>query len=158
MPKVDLDAARLAAGVRAPTRDEWRAELESGWPGPNGSSFSTDSVFGVKIGATSDTYSRLPADVHDYWYRVLRRLLATCPGFTFAESELLRERVDGQFRAGIVALRGRVADSWSWRRLGAVVRIAASPLVRLRAFVRWRAVRRFGGFVNRPDLHEEKFL
>lgn len=60
-----------------PTEDEWAAELESGWAGSNGSSVSLDDIEGVRIGLTSRAYRPdLPANLHDYQYRVLRRLLA----------------------------------------------------------------------------------
>ena len=61
--------------VRRPTAAEWRAELEAGWPGPDGSSMSTDTIMGVRIGTTSRSFRHvdLPANRHDYYYRLARR-------------------------------------------------------------------------------------
>ena len=144
MHPMNLDTARLALGRRHLTPMEWAAELKAGWPGPNGSSFSSDSIFGVVIGQTSRNYSMLPADQHDAGYRVLRRLNATT---TIAEFELeqLRRRVDDQFFDDLWSMAG---GAWTGTR----------TLYRARCWLRWRAVRRLGGLVNRPDLDSERFL
>lgn len=55
----------------------WESELRSGWPGPDGSSCSLDNVEGIKIGETTRDYRPdLPANLHDFRYRVIRRLRA----------------------------------------------------------------------------------
>lgn len=140
---ITLDVARLSAG-RPLTQVEWANEVASGWPGPNGSSYSTDSIFGVRTGRTGSGHSTLPADVHDAWYRVLRRLHATT-AVGSDEVEALRERVDGAFFAQLLSL----AD---------LAPFGLRTLFRARCFLRWRAVRRLGGLVNRPDLDQERFL
>ena len=62
--------------LKPPTREEWRRELRRDWAGPDGSSFSTDTICGVLIGCTSTDWKhhRLPANGHDYKYRIARRL------------------------------------------------------------------------------------
>lgn len=60
---------------RWPTREEWEAELNSGWAGSNGSSASLDNIEGVVIGTSTKEYSpNYPANWHDFLYRVIRRL------------------------------------------------------------------------------------
>lgn len=141
--RVNLEGARLMAG--APPRPEfWAAELTSGWPGSNGSSCSTDTMCGVRIGRTSPEHSTLPADVHDFWYRVLRRLHATTR-VSEAEVLQLRARVDLAFRDNLLALAGDAP-------------FGTRTVFRIRCLVRYRAVRRLGGLVNRPDLAQERFL
>ena len=36
--------------MRIPTRLDWNREIEFGWPGPDGSTASTDHMMGVKLG------------------------------------------------------------------------------------------------------------
>jgi hypothetical protein len=59
-----------------PTRAAWMAELLDGWLGPDGSSWSTDTIMGVRIGITSLDYEHvdLPANRHDWYYRLGRKL------------------------------------------------------------------------------------
>lgn len=60
---------------RWPTKEEWSAELRSGWGGSNGSSCSLDNIEGVVIGTSTHEYSpQYPANWHDFLYRVIRRL------------------------------------------------------------------------------------
>tara|TARA_R110000824_G_scaffold21496_6_gene80073 strand:- start:4415 stop:4789 length:375 start_codon:yes stop_codon:yes gene_type:complete len=60
--------------MRIPTRLDWNREIEFGWPGPDGSTASTDHMMGVKIGVTSKAFehSTLPANLHDWRYRLGR--------------------------------------------------------------------------------------
>lgn len=64
--------------LKRPTKDEWNDELAEGWaPGPDGSSLSTDTIFGCRIGCTSPNWTdgmRYAANLHDFRYRVGRRL------------------------------------------------------------------------------------
>jgi hypothetical protein len=60
-----------------PTKRDWCHEIaECGWPGPNGSSASTDAICGVRIGIKSPKYEyhNLPASEHDWRYQLGRRL------------------------------------------------------------------------------------
>lgn len=61
--------------LRAPTLKEWNAELADGWSGSDGSSSSTDNIEGIRIGITSRSYSysHLPANLHDWLYRLGRK-------------------------------------------------------------------------------------
>jgi hypothetical protein len=65
----------IATFLRPPSYRAWQKELEAGWPGPDGSSMSTDTIMGVRIGLTSPSYehSDLPANRHDWMYRLARR-------------------------------------------------------------------------------------
>lgn len=82
--------------LRLPTYIEWEAELADGWNGPDGSSSSLDRIFGVLIGATSRAFllSRLPANMHDWRYRLSRR----CGGLPKA----WRQRADLDYARGCV--------------------------------------------------------
>lgn len=75
------------------TKGQWDAELESGWPGSNGSSCSTDTICGVRIGSTTREYSVLPADHHDLGARIIRRLLY-CNEISDYQAAELKKRND----------------------------------------------------------------
>jgi hypothetical protein len=62
--------------LKRPTHKEWQRELDLGWRGSDGSSSSTDTIMGVRIGITSDSYEYvdLPGNRHDFYYRLGRRL------------------------------------------------------------------------------------
>lgn len=65
----------LASFLRRPNHKSWLDQLDDGWPGPDGSSMSTDTIMGVRIGITSPCYKHvdLPANRHDWMYRLARR-------------------------------------------------------------------------------------
>lgn len=143
-----LDDARIHLGRRAPTREEWEAELASGWPGSNGSSMSTDHICGVRIGITSADYDEAdgPADHHDFGYRVLRRLL-WFNMISAYEAELLRGLLDLQMRTGLLAKSVEARRVWRW-----------SGIYQLRCFIRWRAVVRGGSDSIVPIPDKEQYL
>ncbi len=62
--------------LRKPTSKQWARELANGWPGPDGSSMSTDKICGVRIGTTSREWEHcdLAANFHDWLYRLGRRM------------------------------------------------------------------------------------
>jgi hypothetical protein len=128
-------AAELAR--HHPSAEEWEAELESGWSGPNGSTCSTDDIEGIRIGRTTREYAHplLPADHHDYDYRVQRRLAALrqIDGATRRE---MRAAADRKHYAGLLH-KLLVLVGWSgWK-------------ARRRARVRYLALRLFGWRFNR---------
>ncbi len=61
--------------IARPRAGAWNQELRAGWAGPDGSSMSTDTIMGVRIGITSRSYKYvdLPANRHDWYYRLGRR-------------------------------------------------------------------------------------
>ena len=61
--------------LKAPTAEEWQRELNEGWQGSDGSTSSTDTIFGVRIGITGRNHANhaLPATLHDWHYRLGRR-------------------------------------------------------------------------------------
>lgn len=62
--------------AHSPTREQWEAEVASGWPPSDGSTASLDDVEGIQIGVSGSAYRPdLPANHHDYDCRVVRRLL-----------------------------------------------------------------------------------
>lgn len=108
-----------------PTREEWYAELEAGWRGPDGSSCSLDDVLGVRIGITSRLwrYATLPANLHDWRYHLGRK---------HGLPSSYRAAADAEYRDGCAA---RVADALiGWR-----VRAGAA-----RAYARWLVLRALG--------------
>ena len=134
MTLMNLDEVRTLLGVVAPTRGWWVSEVASGWPGSNGSSMSTDHIFGVRIGITSSEYSiaKGPADLHDFGYRVLRRML-WMNSLSSYEAETIRKRVDDQMYDGLISLSGEAP------------RVAVmTGAYRIRCYARWFAVRWVG--------------
>lgn len=106
----------LEVFLRRPTRGIWNRELRAGWTGPDGSSLSTDTILGVRIGATSSDYRYvdLPANRHDWLYRLGRRYDLP-ESWRKAADQMYRDLSLGRCR---VELRG-------WRRAFAVVRCHA---------------------------------
>jgi hypothetical protein len=87
--------------LRPPTRAEWDAERAAGWTGPDGSSASTDAIFGVRIGITAPEYDAnrdadgfYPASLHDWFYQLARRLRLP---------STWREPADAAYRDGCLA-------------------------------------------------------
>ena len=112
--------------MRRPTRDEWEAELNLGWAGPDGSSSSLDDIEGVRIGITSRDYRHvdLPANRHDFYYRLGRKHQL---GLEY------RKAADVYYRDACIA---RVASTLiGWR-----VKVGKA-----RAWMRYVALRAFGG-------------
>lgn len=54
---------------------EWKAAIDWGWPGPDGSTASLDNIEGVVIGKTTrdPRWRHLPASRHDFFYELGRR-------------------------------------------------------------------------------------
>ena len=90
--------------ILRPSVEAWENELRLGWSGPDGSSMSTDTICGVKIGKTSTSYIfiDLPANRHDWYYRLGRRLHLPEP-YRVAADKVYR---DFCIRRCRVALRG----------------------------------------------------
>ena len=76
-----LEPFTLRMFTRLPTAEEWRSEIDDGWPGPDGSSSSTDTIMGVRIGVTSASvkFVHLPANHHDWMYRLGRKFNLGAP-------------------------------------------------------------------------------
>jgi hypothetical protein len=143
---MSIDELLLGATVLP---SHWDAELESGWPGSNGSSCSTDRMFWMlQIGHTTREYSVMPADLHDLRYRALRRLLATgrC---SEAQWEVARRVADECFRNDMLNLMDYKLSGWYARPLRAIGRE--------RALIRYDAVRDFGASSARPRPADEGY-
>lgn len=123
------------------TPEQWAAEIWSGWRGPNGSSYSLDTILGVRIGLTTREYTaHLPANLHDARYRVARRLRALGK-VSAREAEWLRTLADLEHRKG---LRQVVAQMpWYLRPYGYA-----------NVELRHMHVRRFASFAVQPRLDE----
>ena len=111
--------------ISRPSRGEWDAEFRLGWKGPDGSSMSTDKIMGVRIGITSPCYQYvdLPANRHDWMYRLARRLRLP---------ESWRATADTLYRDLCIA-RCR-AELRGWRR-------PLFPMAWFRAWARYAALR-----------------
>ena len=108
--------------LQLPTQEQWEEAVSQGFS-PDGSSNSTDTIFGVRIGRTSTDYlPGLPANLHDFRY-----WCGGGPGGQFmADTEhywQLRYKCDGEFRGWKAPLR--------W-------------LARIRIRARYRALRELG--------------
>lgn len=99
-------APTLEEFLAAPTRDQWQAALAEGWPGPDGSSMSTDRMCGVRIGITSRAYMfhDLPANRHDWRYLLGRTYRLGAP-FRLAADEGYRDMCVERFRQRLVQPR-----------------------------------------------------
>ena len=111
--------------MASPTWQAWQAELKAGWPGPDGSSMSTDRIMGVRIGKTSDLhkYHVLPANRHDWRYRLARR---------HSLPEAWRRVADAAYREGCVECCRAELTGWKKWRL---------PLALARAHARYAGLR-----------------
>lgn len=115
--------------ARWPTETEWKAELESGWPGSNGSSASLDNIEGIRIGSTTTAYTPdLPANLHDFHYRVLRRLRLVLSRKT---RRAMRRAADAEHLEGLLRDVAILVGWNGWK-------------ARQRARVRWVVLRLFG--------------
>ena len=101
-----------------PTRNRWQAELGAGWFGPDGSSMSTDTICGVRIGVTSSEWMNvdLPANRHDWYYRLGRR---------YRLGPKYREVADRAYRDMCLACVRRSLSRWNPLRYVAVGRCHA---------------------------------
>lgn len=132
--------AAFASGV--PSAEQWHGERQSGWCGSNGSSASLDDIEGIEIGTTSREYRPdLPANLHDYHYRVIRRLVSThCIGEPTRGQ--MQRAADRRHRAELLR-KLTVLGGWSgWK-------------ARRRAQLRYRALRWFGRAATLPAASEE---
>ena len=113
--------------MQHPTIERWLEEISEGWEGPNGSSMSSDHIMGVRIGeaSTNFAHSGLPANLHDYRYRLGRRLKLG-PGH--------RKAADAAFRDECISF---VVDALDGKT---VIRLAI-----IRSWARFYALRAFGG-------------
>lgn len=95
-----------------PTEAEWEAERDSGWPPCDGSSWSFDDVEGIRVGRTGPEYApQLPANHHDYDYRVIRRLVAL-HWIDEATRRAMQKAADGKHEGGLLEHVG-ILIGWS---------------------------------------------
>lgn len=109
-----------------PTADEWQQELREGWEGSDGSTCSTDKIFGVVIGRKSRAYHhhKLPATLHDWRYRMGRR---------YDLPESYRKAADEEYRDGCIAATDAALGNFFLR-----------ACAHARANTRYYALRAFG--------------
>lgn len=124
-----------------PTFEQWQAELDSGWTGSDGSSSSLDDIEGLEIGKTGTEYRPdLPANHHDFDYRVIRRLMAH---YDIGEKERseLQAAADAKHYAGLLKKVAVLIGFDGWK-------------ARNRAWVRYQALRWFGRKHTLPRFGE----
>lgn len=112
--------------IQKPSYEEWLAELRDGWPGPDGSSMSTDKIMGVRIGITGPEYeyADLPANRHDWYYRLGRR---------YRLPESWRREADRRYRDMCIYLCKLALTGWR--------RWTVYPIAKARAHARYTALR-----------------
>ena len=112
--------------MRLPTQEDWDRELAAGWDGPDGSSCSTDAIFGVTIGVTSASHEHcaLAANLHDWRYRL---------GRSRGLSSEFRCKADKAYRDDCIRATDAALEPW-WLR----------KLARGRAHSRYAALLSFG--------------
>lgn len=116
----------LETFLKVPSHRAWARALKAGWRGPDGSSSSTDTMMGVRIGVSHPSYRwhSYPANLHD-WRYYLGRSHGLGPRY--------RHAADVEYRAGCkAALRASLEGPFLWLGL-------------LRADLRYIALRLFGG-------------
>jgi hypothetical protein len=117
---------RIDKFLEIPTQEQWEAELEDGWDGPDGSSLSTDHMMGIRIGETSPDYKyhRLPANLHDWRYHLGRK---------YGLHGHHRHAADVAYREDCIDYITRRLDGRTMETIGII-----------RAWVRYYALRVFG--------------
>jgi hypothetical protein len=109
-------------GLHVPTLEQWEAELASGWAGSDGSTASLDDIEGIRIGQSGREYQPgLPANLHDYHYRVIRRLMAHHEIDEMTRTEL-QATADHRHYAGLLRCVSVLIhfDGWIARRRAGV--------------------------------------
>lgn len=129
--------------LRRPSVAAWECELAGGWAGPDGSSCSLDDVEGIRIGVTARVFCLLPANLHDFRYRCIRRLLA-CGKVNRAQGRALRKLADAEHWAELVLAVRVLVGFHGWK-------------ARQRAHVRWIGLRLLGARNAEPRGREELF-
>lgn len=111
----------IVAFLARPTEAAWMREIRDGWAGPDGSTVSTDSIFGIKVGETSPSYEYvdLPANRHDWYYRLARRYRLPSRWRLNADVAYRRLAIE-RCREGLYGWRRRVAYARIWGRYGAL--------------------------------------
>ena len=101
---------QLREFMALPTADRWQWALNHGWPGPDGSSSSTDHIMGVRIGVTSALHDDafLPANLHD-WRYFLGRLVGLPETHRAAADEAYRDGCLKRVRAKLTGWRLAIA-------------------------------------------------
>jgi hypothetical protein len=124
-----------------PSPEHWACELASGWQGSDGSSASLDDIEGIRVGKTGRDYlPGLPANLHDFHYRVIRRLAAR-QMIDDRTRRAMRAAADLRHYTGLLA-QVSVLIGWSgWK-------------ARRRAGARYQALRWFGDRHSRPTTAE----
>ena len=123
------------------TREQWEAELSYGWAGSDGSSNSTDTIFGARIGCTMRAFHKLPAGDHDLAYRVIRRH-RHFGAVTEEQAEKTREQADQKHLLDLLDVVSR--ECWWFLRVFA----------RQRCMTRYEALRDAGGRSAMPRSGE----
>ena len=113
--------------MKMPRKMEWNAAVAEGWPGPDGSSSSTDHIMGVRIGVSHPSYKyhTMPANLHDWRYHL---------GRTYALSKRHKHAADVEYRDGCIAAVRNTLDGKTMIMIGSV-----------RAWARYYVLRLFGG-------------
>jgi len=114
-----------------PTREQWETALEEAWDGPDGSSSSTDTIMGVRIGRTSPShrYSRLPANLHDWRYFLGRH---------FSLPWAWRQRADAGYRDDCIRELDRALDGFVFLTAGKAIAWVRYIALRLAGKKAWR--------------------
>ncbi|HET6496835.1 MAG TPA: hypothetical protein VFH61_15875 [Thermoleophilia bacterium] len=96
--------------MRLPTEAQWQWARVAGWPGPDGSSSSTDHIMGVRIGITSGDWNSLQyaANRHD-WRYFLGRLMGLGGDFRAEADRAYRDDCISAVRAALSGWKLAVA-------------------------------------------------
>ena len=123
--------ATIEEFMAPPTQLQWIAALKEAWDGPDGSSSSTDTIMGVRIGrmSASHRHSKLPANLHDWRYFLGRH---------FVLPKTWRQRADAEYRDGCIRELNEHLDGFVFLTAGKAIAHLRYLALRLAGRSAWR--------------------
>jgi hypothetical protein len=114
-----------------PSQRQWLEALREAWDGPDGSSSSTDTICGVRIGimSASHRHAALPANRHDWLYFLGRH---------FSLPATWRQRADALYRDECIRLLNQHLDGFVFLSLGKLIAHGRYFALRLFGSKAWR--------------------
>jgi len=116
--------------LAVPSQRQWIAALREAWDGPDGSSSSTDTIMGVRIGFTSASYrySKEPANLHDWRYFLGRH---------FGLPKTWRQRADVGYRDDCIRELDQHLDGFVFLTAGKIIAHVRYFMLRLAGRSAW---------------------
>jgi len=117
--------------LAVPSQAQWIAALREAWDGPDGSSASTDTICGVRIGvmSASHRHAKQPANLHDWRYFLGRH---------FSLPKPWRQRADVGYRDDCIREIDQHLDGFVFLTLGKLIAWGRYFALRLFGSKAWR--------------------